>query len=168
MKITVIHGDITQTKADAIVNAANSSLLGGSGVDGAIHRVGGTAILEECQQLRNKQGSCKTGQAVITTAGNLPAQKVIHTVGPVYHGNLVEKGALLASCYRESLLLAQKNGLQSIAFPNISTGIYRFPKGEAAQIAIQTVQENPILQEVLFVCWDIENYKIYKKLLIEH
>ncbi|MGG8495472.1 O-acetyl-ADP-ribose deacetylase [Tenacibaculum sp. TC6] len=167
MIINLIKGDITTIHADAIVNAANSSLLGGSGVDGAIHRAGGSAILDACQQIRSKQGSCKIGQAVITTAGNLPAKKVIHTVGPVYQiGKKNEKEKeLLANCYQNSMLLAKENGLKSIAFPNISTGIYRFPKQVAAEIAIKTVKSNPILEEVIFVCFDDENYTIYKKLL---
>ena len=167
MKINLIKGDITTIHVDAIVNAANSSLLGGSGVDGAIHRAGGSAILDACQQIRNKQGSCQIGQAVITTAGNLPAKKVIHTVGPVYQiGKKDEKEKeLLANCYQNSMLLAKENGLKSIAFPNISTGIYRFPKQVAAEIAIKTVKSNPFLEKVIFVCFDDENYKIYKKLL---
>lgn len=161
MKIEVIQADITTVNVDVIVNAANSSLLGGSGVDGAIHKAGGKAILEACQQIRNRQGKCKTGEVVITTAGNLPAKKVIHTVGPVYNkGNDIEK-QLLANCYKNSLLLAQEHGLKTIAFPNISTGIYRFPKEIAAEIAIQTVKEHPILDKVLFVCFDEENYKMY-------
>ena len=165
MKIKILKGDITKIETDAIVNAANSSLLGGSGVDGAIHRAGGSAILEECQQIRNKQGKCKTGEAVITTAGNLLAKKVIHTVGPVYQKGENKEKELLANCYKNSMLLAKKNHLQSIAFPNISTGIYRFPKQIAAEIAIKTVKSNPILEEVNFVCFDNENYTIYKKLL---
>ncbi|CAM1343719.1 O-acetyl-ADP-ribose deacetylase [Tenacibaculum amylolyticum] len=167
MKIEVIQGDITKIKVDVIVNAANSSLLGGGGVDGAIHRAGGKEILEECQQIRNRQGKCKTGQAVITTAGKLLAKKVIHTVGPVYNNEegINEKKELLADCYRNSLLLAKENDLKTIAFPNISTGIYRFPKDIAAAIAIKTVKENPILEKVLFVCFDEENYKVYKEIL---
>ncbi|WGH75310.1 O-acetyl-ADP-ribose deacetylase [Tenacibaculum tangerinum] len=167
MKINLIKGDITKFKVDAIVNAANSSLLGGSGVDGAIHRAGGPAILEACQHIRNKQGSCKVGEVVISTAGNLPAKKVIHTVGPVYQigKNNEKEKELLANCYQNSMLLAKENGLTSIAFPNISTGIYRFPKQVAAEIAIITVQNNPILEEVNFVCFDEENHTIYKKLL---
>lgn len=167
MKIELHKGDITKIKVDAIVNAANSSLLGGSGVDGAIHKVGGKAILEECQQLRNKQGKCKTGEVVITTAGNLPAKKVIHTVGPVYNGGsrLELEKELLANCYKNSLLLAKVEGLSTIAFPNISTGIYRFPKQLAGEIAIKTIKEYPILEKVIFVCFDEENYKVYKEVL---
>jgi len=169
MKIELIKGDITKVKADAIVNAANSSLLGGGGVDGAIHKAGGKAILEECQQIRNRQGKCKTGETVITTAGNLPAKKVIHTVGPVHNGGKnYEKEKQLANCYHNSMLIAKENDLRTVAFPNISTGIYRFPKQLAAEIAIKTVQENPILEKVIFVCFDEENYKLYQEILSEN
>ncbi len=168
MKIELIKGDITKVKVDVIVNAANSSLLGGGGVDGAIHRAGGKKILEECQQIRNRQGKCKTGEAVITTAGNLPAKKVIHTVGPVYNGGKnYEKEKQLSNCYHNSMLIAKENDLKTIAFPNISTGIYRFPKQLAAAIAIKTVTEHPILEKVIFVCFDEENYEIYQSLLHE-
>ena len=164
--IQLIKGDITKIKVDAIVNAANSSLLGGGGVDGAIHRAGGPAILEECRAIRAKQGGCPTGEAVITTAGKLPAKYVIHTVGPVwFNGNKGER-ELLASCYRNSLQLAVENGVKSIAFPNISTGIYHFPKPEAAEIAIETVQRflanDKSLENVFFVCFDDENFTLYK------
>ena len=146
----------------------NSSLLGGGGVDGAIHRAGGNAILEECRQIRNRQGKCKTGEAVITTAGNLPAKKVIHTVGPVYNGGKnYEKEKQLSNCYHNSMLLAAENDLKTIAFPNISTGIYRFPKQLAAEIAIKTIKENSILEKAIFVCFDEENYEIYKSVLDE-
>ena len=167
--ITLLQGDITQIKADAIVNAANTSLLGGGGVDGAIHRAGGKAILDACIKIRAKQGECKVGEAVITTAGNLPARFVIHTVGPVWHDGGNNEETLLASAYRNSLQLAVDNQLQTIAFPNISTGIYHFPKDKAAAIAIQTVQQflagTTAIQEVIFVCFDAENYTIYKNLL---
>jgi len=167
MKIELVQGDITRIKADVIVNAANSSLLGGSGVDGAIHRAGGRSILEECQEIRNRQGKCSIGEAVITTAGNLPAEKVIHTVGPVYNGGkrAEKENQLLANCYRNCLKLAKENNLKTIAFPNISTGIYRFPKVVAAEIAINAVQENPLLEKVIFVCFDQENYKIYQTII---
>lgn len=166
-RISLIKGDITRIQADAIVNAANSSLLGGGGVDGAIHRAGGPAILEECRQIRNRQGGCATGQAVITTAGKLPARFVIHTVGPVWNkGNNTEE-ALLASCYRNSLQLALDNGVNTIAFPNISTGIYHFPKDKAAAIALETVRDftntNAGISEVIFVCFDDENFQLYQK-----
>ncbi|MVO09692.1 O-acetyl-ADP-ribose deacetylase [Flavobacterium sp. TP390] len=167
MKFLVSKGDITTMKVDAIVNAANTSLLGGSGVDGAIHKAGGNAILEACMVIRNKQGGCKVGEAVITTAGNLPSKYVIHTVGPVWNGDKEEKKQLLASCYNNCLQLAEKHQLKSIAFPNISTGIYGFPKKEAAQITIDTVQKFSAknLEEITFVCFDEENYKLYKQLL---
>ncbi|GGH71565.1 O-acetyl-ADP-ribose deacetylase (regulator of RNase III) [Filimonas zeae] len=166
-RISLIKGDITRIQADAIVNAANSSLLGGGGVDGAIHRAGGPAILEECRQIRNRQGGCATGEAVITTAGKLPARFVIHTVGPVWNkGNNTEE-ALLASCYRNSLQLALDNGVNTIAFPNISTGIYHFPKDKAAAIALETVRgftnTNAGISEVIFVCFDDENFQLYQK-----
>lgn len=167
MKITLIQGDITKMNTDAIVNAANTSLLGGGGVDGAIHRAGGKEILDECIKIRNKQGGCKVGEAVITTAGNLPSKFVIHTVGPVWNGDKEEKKILLASCYKNCLIIAENQNLKSIAFPNISTGIYHFPKDIAAEIAIETVnsfQFNSI-EEVVFVCFDDENYDLYKKKL---
>ncbi len=128
MKIEVIKGDITKIQADAIVNAANSSLLGGGGVDGAIHRAGGPQILEECRAIRNRQGKCNTGEAVVTNAGNLPAKYVIHTVGPVWNGNEEKESKLLANCYYNSMKLAESLGVKTIAFPNISTGVYRFQK----------------------------------------
>lgn len=168
MKIELLKADITEIQVDAIVNAANTSLLGGGGVDGAIHRKGGKAILDECIQIRNKQGGCKTGEAVITTAGNLPSKYVIHTVGPVWNGDKEEKSKLLADCYTNSLNLAIKNGVKTIAFPNISTGIYHFPKDKAAEIAIQTVKDferSVEIEKVVFVCFDDENYQIYKSLL---
>ena len=136
MHIDIIKGDITQLNVDAIVNAANSSLLGGGGVDGAIHRAGGPEILEECKIIRAEQGECSTGKAVMTTAGNLPARYVIHTVGPVWSGGSNSEPDLLASCYQECLKLAENHNLKTIAFPNISTGIYGYPKYEAAQIVI--------------------------------
>jgi O-acetyl-ADP-ribose deacetylase (regulator of RNase III) len=169
MKIELLKADITTVNVDAVVNAANSSLLGGGGVDGAIHRKGGPTILEECIQIRNRQGGCATGEAVITTAGNLPAKYVIHTVGPVWDGNKQEeKRQLLASCYTNALKLAAKYSVKSIAFPNISTGIYHFPKEEAAQIAIATVKADPNaghLDRIVFVCFDEENYLIYARII---
>ncbi|MFK6999449.1 O-acetyl-ADP-ribose deacetylase [Flavobacterium oreochromis] len=167
MKTTLQKADITKLAVDAIVNAANTSLLGGGGVDGAIHRAGGTQILDECIQIRNKQGGCKVGEAVITTAGNLPSHYVIHTVGPVWNGDKDEKKQLLASCYKNCLDLAEANQLKTIAFPNISTGIYKFPKQEAAKIALETVKSYSFenIEEVIFVCFDDENYEIYEELL---
>jgi O-acetyl-ADP-ribose deacetylase (regulator of RNase III) len=168
-RIHLQQGDITKTHTDAIVNAANSSLLGGGGVDGAIHRAGGPEILEQCRAIRDRQGGCPTGQAVITTGGRLPAKYVIHTVGPIWQGGRHEEEALLASAYRNSLRLAAEKGIRTIAFPNISTGIYGFPKDKAAAIAVQTVSaflaENPLPQEVTFVCFDRENYELYQGVL---
>jgi O-acetyl-ADP-ribose deacetylase len=164
-KLKLIKGDITKVKIDAIVNAANTSLLGGGGVDGAIHRAGGSAILDDCRKIVARQGGCKVGEAVITTGGLLPAQCVIHTVGPVWNGGKKQEESLLAKCYKESLLLAVKNNVKSIAFPNISTGIYRFPKDLACAIAVKTVSdflnENEEIDSVTFVCFDDENYALY-------
>ncbi|MEL1244321.1 O-acetyl-ADP-ribose deacetylase [Flavobacterium sp. DGU11] len=169
--IEVVKGDITKIEADAIVNAANSSLLGGGGVDGAIHSAGGKAILDECVAIRNRQGGCRTGEAVITTGGKLKAKYVIHTVGPVWNGGKSGEEQLLGDAYRNSLKIAVDNGIQTIAFPNISTGIYHFPKSKAAEIAIATVSdflaENDSINKVVFVCFDDENYKLYQDLLKE-
>ncbi|MDP4264380.1 MAG: O-acetyl-ADP-ribose deacetylase [Bacteroidota bacterium] len=163
-QIEAILGDITKVTVDAIVNAANSSLLGGGGVDGAIHRAGGPVILEDCKKIIARQGGCKTGEAVITRAGNLPANYVIHTVGPVWNGGNKQEREKLANCYRNSLQLATDNNCKTIAFPNISTGIYHFPKDEAARIAVRTVadyvKKTYTLHKVLFVCFDEENYKL--------
>ncbi|MEM6737465.1 MAG: O-acetyl-ADP-ribose deacetylase [Bacteroidota bacterium] len=167
MKIELIKGDITEIKVDAIVNAANSSLLGGGGVDGAIHRKGGKDILNDCLKIRNSQGGCKTGEAVITSAGNLPAKQVIHTVGPVYQEANSKMDDLLAQCYKSAIELLLAHNLKTIAFPNISTGIYRFPKDRAAEIAIRAIKEYDQIGdlEVLFVCFDQENYDLYRELL---
>ena len=168
-KIFLIQGDITKLEVDAIVNAANSSLMGGGGVDGAIHRAGGPAILDNCRKIIAKQGSCKTGEAVITTAGNLPAKFVIHTVGPVWNNGNKNEAEKLANCYRNSLALAVENKITSIAFPNISTGIYGYPKKEAAFVAVKTVSDflkkDSTIQKVIFVCFDEENYSIYQNLI---
>jgi len=168
-RIRVFHGDITRLNADAIVNAANSSLMGGGGVDGAIHRIGGPAILEECRRIIARQGSCPAGEAVITTAGNLPAKFVIHSVGPVWNGGKSNEGEKLAGCYKNSLQLAVQNNLATIAFPNISTGIYGYPKKEAAVIAIKTVKEflqtDSSIAKLYFVCFDEENFRLYQSLL---
>jgi O-acetyl-ADP-ribose deacetylase (regulator of RNase III) len=167
--IEAVQADITTIRVDAIVNAANVSLLGGGGVDGAIHRAGGKDILEECIAIKDKQGGCPVGEAVITTAGKLPAQYVIHTVGPIWNRNTTKAERLLANSYRNSLKLAVENGAKSIAFPNISTGIFGFPKMKAAEIAICTVEEFLStyfqLEMVLFVCFDSENFNIYQRLL---
>lgn len=168
MKINVIQSDITTIKVDAIVNAANSSLLGGSGVDGVIHRKGGSEILKACQEIRNKQGKCNVGEAVITTAGKLDAKYVIHTVGPVWNQGGKEKEKLLSNCYKNSMKLAIENEISSIAFPNISTGIYKFPKELAAQIAIQEINgfhTQKVVKEITFVCFDKQNFELYQKLL---
>lgn len=167
MKIKLIQGDITKITTNAIVNAANTSLLGGGGVDGAIHRAGGKEILDECVKIRNKQGGCNVGEAVITTAGNLPSKYVIHTVGPVWNGEKEEKKTLLENCYKNCLKIAENKELKSIAFPNISTGIYHFPKDKAAEIAIETVKSFQFnsIEEVIFVCFDQENYNLYKNLI---
>ncbi|RYF86463.1 MAG: O-acetyl-ADP-ribose deacetylase [Chitinophagaceae bacterium] len=167
MKIEVVQGDITKLKVDAIVNAANSSLMGGGGVDGAIHRAGGPQILEECRKIVARQGGCKTGEAVITSGGNLPAKYVIHTVGPVWNGGKNKERELLANCYRNSLQLAVENGCRTIAFPNISTGIYRFPKDEAAAIAVKSVSDFLLsteeIDKVVLVCFDEENFLLIKR-----
>jgi O-acetyl-ADP-ribose deacetylase (regulator of RNase III) len=167
--IELIQGDITKIHADVIVNAANSSLLGGGGVDGAIHRAGGKQILDECIEIRNRQGKCKTGEAVVTSAGNLPAKYVIHTVGPVWNNNEEKGSTLLANCYNNSLKLAESLDVKTIAFPNISTGIYHFPKELAAKIAINEVQNfnTEKIEKIIFVCFDEENEAIYGKLLKE-
>lgn len=164
-KIELIQDDITQLDVDAIVNAANKSLLGGGGVDGAIHRAAGDELLEECKTLNG----CETGQAKITKGYNLPAKFVIHTVGPVWHGGNDNEPELLANCYKNSLKLAVDNNLKTIAFPNISTGVYRFPKDMAAEIAIKTannfLEQNKKIEKIYFVCFDQENYNIYKNKL---
>lgn len=167
MKLAVIKGDITKSNVDAIVNAANTSLLGGGGVDGAIHKAGGKEILEDCVKIRNAQGGCKVGEAVYTTAGNLNAQYVIHTVGPRWNGGKLGEADKLQNCYLNTLEIAEKLQLESIAIPNISTGIYRFPKYKAAHIAIETVKRYQFkhLKQIQFVCFDDENFNIYLELL---
>jgi O-acetyl-ADP-ribose deacetylase (regulator of RNase III) len=171
-QIEVILSDITSLEVDAIVNAANSSLMGGGGVDGAIHKAAGPKLLEECMQIaakRRPESPCSPGDAVITSAGKLLAKYVIHTVGPIWHGGIQGEAEVLASCYRKSLILADDTGLGSIAFPNISTGIYGYPKEKAAGIAITTVRETLPktlgIKRVVFVCFDQENYNIYGSLI---
>ena len=168
-RISLIKGDITKLDADAIVNAANSSLLGGGGVDGAIHKAGGRQILEECMAIRSKQGGCNTGEAVITSGGLLKARYVIHTVGPVWNDGNNDEDRLLANCYINSLRLAEENNISTIAFPNISTGVYRFPKERAAKIAVTTVKnylsKDKSIEKVIFVCFDEENYQLYLNLI---
>jgi O-acetyl-ADP-ribose deacetylase (regulator of RNase III) len=163
-RIEIIRGDITKIRVDAIVNAANRSLLGGGGVDGAIHRAGGTAIPEECKRIRARQGGCATGEAVITGAGMLPARFVIHTVGPVWKGGGCDEPLLLAACYRNALLLAVEHDCKTVAFPNISTGVYGYPKREAAGVAFRTVADvlaaNETIEKVSFVCFDEENFAL--------
>lgn len=166
-RIEIIHGDITTQAVDAVVNAANSSLMGGGGVDGAIHRAGGPQILEACRKIVAQQGGCNTGHAVITTAGRMPARYVIHTVGPVWHGGHHNEESLLTLCYRNSLKIALESSCATIAFPNISTGIYGFPKDKAAAIAFQTVRavlvSEPAIEKVLFVCFDRENFDLLQR-----
>jgi len=165
-KIELVKGDITKIEVDAIVNAANNSLLGGGGVDGAIHRAAGPDLLEECKKL----DGCKTGEAKITLSYMLPSKYVIHTVGPVWNGGEHNEKELLTNCYKNSLQIAIDKKLKTIAFPNISTGVYRFPKTMAAGIAIRTVnkilKEHKKLETIYFVCFDDENYDIYKEKLI--
>lgn len=167
MRITLVLGDITEQDADAVVNAANSSLLGGGGVDGAIHRRGGPEILEECRRLRaSKYGKgLPTGQAVATTAGRLPARWVIHTVGPVY-AKSKDRSALLASCYRESLRVAAELGARTVAFPAVSAGIYGWPLDDAARIAVGTVRdtESPV-EEARFVLFSEDVYAAFARAL---
>ena len=167
--IEVIQADITKLKVDAIVNAANSSLMGGGGVDGAIHRAAGPELLEACRQIVARQGGCKTGEAVITSAGRLPCRYVIHTVGPVWRGGNNKEEEHLALCYKNSLKLAVSNEIRTIAFPNISTGVYGFPRKQAAIIAIETVQTyliaKPGIEKLTFVCFDTENLALYTSII---
>lgn len=163
--IQLLQTDITKLKVDAIVNAANTSLMGGGGVDGAIHRAAGPGLLEECKTLNG----CETGMAKITQGFNLPAKYVIHTVGPIWRGGLSGEEELLSSCYSNCLTLAENHACKSIAFPNISTGVYRFPKDRAAAIAVEQVQnfirQSSRIEKVIFTCFDNENYRIYQSLL---
>ena len=171
-RLSVIQGDITRQTTEAIVNAANSSLMGGGGVDGAIHRAGGTAILEECKQIVARQGRLPTGKAVITSGGNLKARFVIHTVGPIWYGGNKGEPELLASAYRESLKVAAENNLSTVSFPAISTGAYGYPVVEAARVAIGTVasflkEGNTSLKEVVFVLFDSATFESYSSALGE-
>jgi O-acetyl-ADP-ribose deacetylase (regulator of RNase III) len=161
------QGDITKESTDAIVNAANPSLMGGGGVDGAIHRAGGSAILEECKKIRAKQGTLPTGKAVITTGGKLNAKYVIHTVGPIWHGGNQGEPELLKSCYIESLKVAVANGCKSVAFPSISTGAYGYPVEKAAPVALEAVinflKKNEFIEEVRFILFDSHTFDAYNK-----
>ncbi|WP_286680887.1 O-acetyl-ADP-ribose deacetylase [Tepidanaerobacter sp. EBM-49] len=166
-RIEIVQGDITKMETDAIVNAANNTLLGGGGVDGAIHRAAGPGLLEECRKL----GGCETGGAKITKGYNLPAKYVIHTVGPVWHGGVTGEDELLASCYKNSLKLAVEHGIKTIAFPSISTGAYRFPVDRAARIAVREIvnflKNDSNIEKVYIVCFDKRTREAYEKALEE-
>lgn len=168
-RLTLVRGDITREEVDAIVNAANSSLMGGGGVDGAIHRAGGPAILEECKEIRKRQGQCPAGQAVITGGGNLKAKYVIHTVGPIWRGGNGGEPQTLAGAYRNSLKLAAEAGAKSVAFPSISTGAYGYPVDKAATVALSAVkqfcEENDAVSEVRFILFDERTLEAYKAAL---
>jgi len=166
-KIEIIQGDITRLKVDAIVNAANTTLLGGGGVDGAIHRAAGPRLLEECRRL----GGCPTGKAKATDGYRLPARYVFHTVGPVWQGGAHHEDDLLASCYRECMKLAQEYQVRTIAFPAISCGVYHFPVERAARIAISTLldclKDKPEMEKIYLVCFDPQAYQTYRKVFRE-
>lgn len=167
-KIEIYKGDITKLKVDAIVNAANNSLLGGGGVDGAIHRAAGP----ELREYNLKLGGCETGQAKITPGFKLPAKYIIHTVGPVWRGGNNNEDELLASCYKNSLRIAVENGIKTIAFPAISTGVYGFPLERATKIAVSTVNDflsnDNTVEKVIFVCFDDNAYRVYSEILIQN
>jgi O-acetyl-ADP-ribose deacetylase (regulator of RNase III) len=167
--LVLFQGDITKVAVDAIVNAANSALLGGGGVDGAIHRAGGPEIEAACQAIRARQGSCPPGEAVLTPAGKLPARYVIHTVGPIWQNGEDDEAQILANCYRNSLSLALDHQCKTVAFPNISTGVYGYPKNQAARVAVQATRKflasHRGLEHVIFVVFDDQNYHLYRQLL---
>ena len=168
-RIELYKGDITKIEIQVIVNAANSGLHGGAGVDGAIHMAGGPIIHDQCMRIKDKMGGCPMGEAVITEAGKLPAKFVIHTVGPIWSGGKDNEPEILANAYRNTLELATDFNLSELAFPNISTGAYGYPKEPAAKIAMRTVREyletHERIKKVIFVCYDSENYEIYKNLM---
>jgi O-acetyl-ADP-ribose deacetylase (regulator of RNase III) len=170
-EISLACGDITVQHVDVVVNAANSGLLGGGGVDGAIHRAGGPGILEECKVIREEHGKCEAGNAVVTTAGTMPAKRVVHTVGPVWRGGQSGEAETLKSCYENSLELASKGGYRSIAFPAISTGVYGYPIERAARIAVKTVfdwvKKHRHFREVRFVLFSERDYEIYQEIVGE-
>ena len=171
-KLSIAKGDITQQATDAIVNAANSSLMGGGGVDGAIHRAGGPAILAECKQIVSRQGRLPTGRAVLTTGGNLKAKYVIHTVGPIWHGGSKGEAELLENAYRQSLKLAAENHLTSISFPSISTGAYGYPADKASRVALRAVisflrESVTSIKEAVFVLFDSRTFDAYSSALRE-
>ena len=171
-KLRIVQDDITRQSTDAIVNAANSSLMGGGGVDGAIHRAGGPAILQECKKIVARQGRLPTGKAVITTGGNLKAKHVIHTVGPIWRGGNKGEPELLASAYRESLKVAAENNLSSVSFPSISTGVYGYPVDQAARVALNAAitflsESDTSLREVVFVLFDSRTLRAYSSALRE-
>jgi O-acetyl-ADP-ribose deacetylase (regulator of RNase III) len=167
--LSLMQGDITNQTTDAIVNAANSSLMGGGGVDGAIHRAGGPAILEDCKKIVAKQGRLPTAEAVITTAGNLPSKFVIHTVGPIWRGGNQNEPQLLRSCYINSLKLAEENKIRTISFPSISTGVYGYPVDQASEVALKAVADylnkSNAFEEVVFVLFDSSTYQAYANAL---
>jgi O-acetyl-ADP-ribose deacetylase len=168
-RLELVRGDITKLEVDAIVNAANSSLLGGGGVDGAIHRAAGPKLLEECLKIKERQDGCPPGEAVITSGANLKVKFIIHAVGPIWEGGNASENEVLAKAYKNSLVLAVSNSVETIAFPNLSTGVYHFPEERAAEIAIREVNaflsNDKTIQKVIFCCYDEENFKIYNRML---
>jgi len=170
-RLVVTAGDLVEQQVDAVVNAANPSLLGGGGVDGAIHRAGGPKILEECKKIVAAIGRLDTGKAVITSGGNLPAKHVIHTVGPIWHGGNLGEEILLADAYRNSLLLAEEQGLETVAFPAISAGAYGYPLEEAARVALETIaahlRKGSPLEEVRVVVYGANRLRLWEDLLLE-